>query len=180
MFKVIVWATDGSSAAAQALPYVKSLAQTDRSRIVVVHVDEFGVGRGGLYSLYVDEAEVQAAIRRQVADLKREGFDVKLRTARMMGGAAPMIAEIAKDEGAHLIVVGTRGLGSYFRTAAGQRHPSFGSELTLPVAGRPYDTSANLSILLGLACRPRCGSSGYAAWSPSPSYSLMRTDSPSI
>jgi nucleotide-binding universal stress UspA family protein len=111
MFKVIVWATDGSSAAAQALPYVKSLAQTDRSRIVVVHVDEFGVGRGGLYSLYVDEAEVQAAIRRQVADLKREGFDVKLRTARMLGGAAPMIAEIAKDEGAHLIVVGTRGLG---------------------------------------------------------------------
>jgi nucleotide-binding universal stress UspA family protein len=111
MFKVIVWATDGSSAAEQALPYVKSFAQTDRSRLVVVHVDEFGVGRGGEYSLYVDEAEVQAAIRRQVADLKREGFDVKLKTARMRGGAAPMIAEIAKDEGAHLIVVATRGLG---------------------------------------------------------------------
>jgi nucleotide-binding universal stress UspA family protein len=65
MFRVIVWATDGSSAADQALPYVKSLAQTDRSRLVVVHVDEFGVGRGGGYSLYVDEAEVQAGIRRQ-------------------------------------------------------------------------------------------------------------------
>jgi nucleotide-binding universal stress UspA family protein len=111
MFKVIVWATDGSSTAEQALPYVKSLAQTDRSRLVVVHVDEFGVGRGGGYSLYVDEAEVQAAIRRQVADLKREGLDANLKTARMMGDAAPMIAEIAKDEGAHLIVVGTRGLG---------------------------------------------------------------------
>jgi hypothetical protein len=45
MFKVIVWATDGSSAAAHALPYVKSLVQTDRSRLVVMHVDEFGVGR---------------------------------------------------------------------------------------------------------------------------------------
>jgi nucleotide-binding universal stress UspA family protein len=43
--------------------------------------------------------------------LKREGLDVNLKTARVMGGAAPMIAEIAKDEGAHLIVVGTRGLG---------------------------------------------------------------------
>jgi nucleotide-binding universal stress UspA family protein len=114
MFKVIVWATDGSGAATHALPYVKNLVQTDRSRIVVVHVDEFGVGRGGGYSLYVDEAEVQAAIRRQVEDLKREGLDVNLKTARVRGGAAPMIAEIAKGEGAHLIVVGTRGLGLIF------------------------------------------------------------------
>jgi nucleotide-binding universal stress UspA family protein len=76
-----------------------------------VHVDEFGVGRGGGYSLYVDEADVQAAIRWQVEDLKREGLDVNLKIARMMGSAAPMIAEIAKDEGARLIVVGTCGLG---------------------------------------------------------------------
>ena len=112
MFKVIVWATDGSSAAEQALPYAKGLAQADGARLVVVHVDEFGVGRGGGYSVNVDETEVQAAIRKQVEDLKREGFDVVLQASRVwMGGAAHVIAEIAKQEGADLIIAGTRGHG---------------------------------------------------------------------
>ena len=112
MFKMIVWATDGSSAAEQALPYAKGLAQADGARLVVVHVDEFGVGRGGGYSVNVDETEVQAAIRKQVEDLKREGFDVVLQASRVwMGGAAHVIAEIAKQEGADLIIAGTRGHG---------------------------------------------------------------------
>jgi nucleotide-binding universal stress UspA family protein len=114
MFKVIIWATDGSSAAERALPYAKGLAQADGARLVVVHVDEhvFGVGRGGGYSVNVDETEVQAAIQKQVEDLKREGFDVVLQASRVwMGGAAHVIAEIAKQEGADLIVAGTRGLG---------------------------------------------------------------------
>ena len=112
MFKVIVWATDGSSAAEQSLPYAKGLAQADGARLVVVHVDEFGVGRGGGYSVNVDETEVQAAIRKQVEDLKREGFDVVLQASRVwMGGAAHVIAEIANQEGADLIIAGTRGHG---------------------------------------------------------------------
>ena len=45
MFKVIVWATDGSSAAEQALPYAKGLAQANGARLVAVHVDEFVVDR---------------------------------------------------------------------------------------------------------------------------------------
>jgi nucleotide-binding universal stress UspA family protein len=112
MFKVIIWATDGSKAAGQALPYAKGLAQADGARLVVVHVDEFGAGRGVGYSVNVDEAEVQAAIRKQIEDLKREGFDVVLQASRVwMGGAAHVIAEIAKQEGADLIVAGTRGHG---------------------------------------------------------------------
>jgi nucleotide-binding universal stress UspA family protein len=112
MFKVIIWATDGSTAAEQALPYAKGLAKADGARLVVVHVDEFWVGRHIVYSLDADEAEIQAAIRKQVEDLKREGFDVVLQASRVrMGGAAHVIAEIAKQEGADLIVAGTRGLG---------------------------------------------------------------------
>ena len=41
MFKVIIWATDGSSGAEQALPYAKGLAQADGARLIVVHVNEF-------------------------------------------------------------------------------------------------------------------------------------------
>ena len=46
MFKVIIWATDGSSGAEQALQFAKGLAQADGARLVVVHVNEFAAGRG--------------------------------------------------------------------------------------------------------------------------------------
>jgi nucleotide-binding universal stress UspA family protein len=112
MFKTIIWATDGSTAAEQALPYAKGLAQANGARLVVVHVDEFGVGRSAVYSVDFGEVEVQAAIRKHIEDLKREGFDVVLEASRVrLGGAAHVIAEIAKQEGADLIVAGTRGLG---------------------------------------------------------------------
>ena len=80
---------------------------------MVVHVDEFSVGRGGSRSAFVDEIDIQAAaIRRQVEDLRREGIRVTLKFARVgVGRAAQAIAEIAKEERADLIVTGTRGHG---------------------------------------------------------------------
>lgn len=112
MFKTIIWATDGSRAAEQALPYAKGLAMAGRARLIVVHVDEFSVGKGGGYSIYVDEPETEAALRRRVEELKREGLDASLQTSReLMGGAAHVIADIAKQEQADLIVAGTRGHG---------------------------------------------------------------------
>ena len=74
MFKTIIWATDGSSAAELALPYAKSLAESARARLIVVHVDEFSVGKSGGYSVFVDEPETQAAIKKRVEELKREGL----------------------------------------------------------------------------------------------------------
>jgi nucleotide-binding universal stress UspA family protein len=112
MFKVIIWATDGSSGAEQALPYAKGLAQADGARLIVVHVKEIMVGRTGGYPIKIDEDQVQAAILKQVEDLKQEGFDATLQMANVAaGGAAHVIAEIADDAGADLIVAGTRGYG---------------------------------------------------------------------
>ena len=112
VFKVIIWATDGSSGAEQALPFARDLAQAHGARLIVVNVDEFGVGRGGTYSVNVDQDEVLAAIRKHVEALKQEGLNATLQAARVsMGGAAHVIAEIADKEGADLIVAGTRGHG---------------------------------------------------------------------
>ena len=112
MFKVIIWATDGSSGAERALQFAKGLAQANGARLVVVHVKEFMVGRGAGYPLKVDEDEVQAAILKQVEDLKQEGLDATLQMANVAaGGAAHVIAEIADEAGADLIVAGTRGHG---------------------------------------------------------------------
>jgi nucleotide-binding universal stress UspA family protein len=111
-FKVIVWATDGSKIADNALPYAKSVALAQGAQLIVVHVDEFAVGRGGGYSVNIDEREVQAAILRQVEGLKREGLDACLYLSRIWkGGAAHVIAKIAKEVNADLIVAGTHGHG---------------------------------------------------------------------
>jgi nucleotide-binding universal stress UspA family protein len=112
VFKAIIWATDGSKPAEQALLYAKDLAKAERARLIVVHVDEFSLGKGGGYSVYVDESEIQGAIRKQVEELKQGGLEVSLQTSRaLMGGAAHVIADIAKQEQADLIVAGTRGHG---------------------------------------------------------------------
>jgi nucleotide-binding universal stress UspA family protein len=110
MFNVIIWATDGCSEAENALRYARGLAQAEDARLVVVHVDEFGLGRGGSYSIAVEEAEIQAVIRKQVEDMRRDGLRVTFRVPRVgVGAAAQAIAEIAKQEGADLIVTGARG-----------------------------------------------------------------------
>ena len=112
MFKSIVWATDGSSGAEQALRYAKGVAQAAGARLIFVHVNEFAAGRAP-GPVNVNEDKVQAAIGKQVADLKQEGLDVKLQLAEVrVGDAAHVIAEIADKEGADLIVAGTRGHGS--------------------------------------------------------------------
>jgi nucleotide-binding universal stress UspA family protein len=90
MFKTIIWATDGSSAAELALPYAKGLAKAARARLIVVHVDEFSVGKSGGYSVYVDESEAQAAIQKQVEGLRREGLDASLQTSRVLMEARHM------------------------------------------------------------------------------------------
>ena len=60
----------------------------------------------------MDESEAQAAIQKQVEGLRREGLDASLQTSRvLMGGAAHVIADIARQEQADLIVAGTRGHG---------------------------------------------------------------------
>jgi nucleotide-binding universal stress UspA family protein len=112
LFKVIIWATDGSSGAEQAIPFAKGLAQAHGARLIVVHVNEIALGRAAGPVIF-NEDEVQAAIRKQVEDLKQEGLDATLHLADVAaGGVAHVIAEIADKERADLIVVGTRGYGS--------------------------------------------------------------------
>ena len=73
---------------------------------------EFMVGRGAS-PLHVDQDQVQAALGKQVADLKQQGLDTTLQMGEVMaGGAAQVIADIADKEGADLIVAGTRGHGT--------------------------------------------------------------------
>lgn len=111
MFDVIVWSTDGSANADLALDYVKKLAEGGQSRVVAVHVKEFGVSLGG-GPVNIDADELQQKIQGQVNDLKQAGIDASLKAySAVAGNVAHIMADSAKEAGADLIVIGTRGQG---------------------------------------------------------------------
>jgi len=110
MFKTIVWATDGSDNADRALPYAKELAETKGARLVVVHCKELLTGRAGGYPIRADEPDLVAKIRRQIAELHDAGLDVQAEVVTSSGtAAAHVIADVAAEAHADVIVVGTRG-----------------------------------------------------------------------
>jgi nucleotide-binding universal stress UspA family protein len=112
MFKAIVWSADGSEHAMRALPYVKDLARESGATITIVHVVERIEG-GGAVGLprRADEADIQAQLRKQVAELSEEGFSASL-VIRGDVGAKPAheVVDVVREKDADLIVVGSRGL----------------------------------------------------------------------
>jgi nucleotide-binding universal stress UspA family protein len=112
MFKTVLWATDGSPTAALALPYALDLAEHDKAKLVVAHVREIFVGRGGGSPVLADESELREHIAEQVEGIRADGLDATfvVRTCTA-GHTARTVAEIAEEAGADLIVVGTHGYG---------------------------------------------------------------------
>ena len=157
MFKTVVWATDGSASADQALPYAKALAEGDDRHLIVVHGKEVFIGRGGGYPVLADEDELEAKIRHQVEQLREEGIDAHFALVKgPEAHAAHMIADTARDAGADVIVAGTRG---HARSPAccweaspsvcSTSHPAPFSPSRLPRAAVPLRTRRARSRLRG-------------------------------
>jgi len=110
MFNTVVWATDGSQPANAALPYARSLAAAG-GRIVAVHCKElFDWGRVAGQPVLADEDDVEAQIVKQLAELRELGEKVELQiVSSSVGRAAQTVADAARELGADIIVVGTRG-----------------------------------------------------------------------
>ena len=109
MFKTIVLALDGSDGSAQAIPLAVKLARHHNAKIVIAHVEEDVVGKGG-GPVHATEDEIQADIHRQAEQLSAQGVEttVEMRSV-VLGGPAHAIEEVADEAGADLIVAGTRG-----------------------------------------------------------------------
>jgi nucleotide-binding universal stress UspA family protein len=110
MFKTIIWATDGSDVADGSLPAAKALAGYEGGRLVVVHANEVLIGRAGDAPVLADEPDLQRKIEGQVNVLRDAGYDA---TFALATGAphnvARLIADVAREIGADMIVVGSRG-----------------------------------------------------------------------
>ncbi len=109
MFSKIILALDGSESSDRAIPVAQELALRDSAPLIVVHVNELLVGRAA-GPVHANEDELVAKVRKQVEELQSAGVDATLETATvMLGGPAQVVAKVARDRGADLIVVGTRG-----------------------------------------------------------------------
>lgn len=112
MYKKVIWATDGSEAADRALTHAKALVTESHGQLSVVYCVEYtlpGKG-GGSLPLHANEGDVEAKIERQVAELASNGTGATLQKTRsQVGNAAHAIAELATQDHADVIVVGTRG-----------------------------------------------------------------------
>jgi len=113
MFRKIVWATDGSELAEQALPVAKSLAWRDGAELVVLHVDQMLVGRAAGYALLADEVDIGEKLKGEVAQLRADGIDASLEiTGSTTTAVADEIAQVARDVHADLIVISTHARGA--------------------------------------------------------------------
>jgi nucleotide-binding universal stress UspA family protein len=110
MFKKIIWATDGSAGADRALGYARDLARAHGAELLVVHSEEMSSGRGSIgYTRRVDEEDLEAKVKRQAAELAASGIAASVKIMEGHAPVAALIAEVAQDIGADLVVVGTRG-----------------------------------------------------------------------
>ncbi len=109
MFDTIVWATDGSENADRALSVAKALAHENGASLFVVHIVQRYATEAGL-ARYADEEGVEAKLERVVKELSKEGLNATLKVVNHVGPQpAHAIADAAREAGADLIVVGTRG-----------------------------------------------------------------------
>lgn len=110
MFRTIIWATDGSAGADHALGYARDMARAYGAELVVVHGEEMSAGRSSIgYTRRADEEDLEAKIKRQVAEISGGGILVSVKVIGGHAHPAILIAEVAEDVGADLVVVGTRG-----------------------------------------------------------------------
>lgn len=113
MFKTIIWATDGSETAHEALPFARALVEAGDGRLIAVHAKEVFVGgRASGVPALADEDELEVKIDREVQELRSVGIDARFELiSDPLSHAAKMLADAARDAGADVIVVGTRGHG---------------------------------------------------------------------
>ena len=112
MFTNIVWATDGSAHADRALDYATAIADREQAQLHVVHIVEKIVGgRVAGQNVLVNEDQMDAKIKEQAREASSQhGLKTRLHmTPSGTRNIADVVAEVAADAGADLIVVGTRG-----------------------------------------------------------------------
>lgn len=111
MYTKVIWATDGSDHAETALREALRL-MSPNGRLTAVHCDQRLTGRAGSSSVIPDEEDVLTAIRARVQRLATDGVPIELVVRSSHAEPADMVAAVAAEIEADVIVCGTRGHGA--------------------------------------------------------------------
>jgi nucleotide-binding universal stress UspA family protein len=113
MFERIVLAVDGSEAAQRALAVAADIASKYGSEVIAVHVLEQQLGRGGPIAFETTEEATRVADD-ATRTLKDVGVSARPEArAALAGRAAQEIMNVAANEDAGLIVLGSRGMSDW-------------------------------------------------------------------
>ena len=118
MYTKVIWATDGSDHAETALREALRLLSPN-GRITAVHCDQRMTGRAGAWPAIADEEDVLAAIRTRVERLASDGVPIELVVRSSHSEPADVVAAVAAEHEAEVIVCGTRGHGGLAGAAVG-------------------------------------------------------------
>jgi nucleotide-binding universal stress UspA family protein len=111
MYKTLLWATDGSTGADNALDEALTLLEPG-GRVIAFHADQrFHGARVGGEPVLADEGDRKARIRARVAETAATGLDIDLVIATTHRSPAHAIVAAAQDAAVDAIVIGTRGIG---------------------------------------------------------------------
>ena len=119
MYETVVWATDASPIADDALSEALRVLEPD-GRLIAFHCDErFAGGRAGGLHVLADEDDRRAKLQAQVDELQERGIDATLVVVATHHNAAVEIARFADEHDAEAIVCGSRGQGAVAGTLTG-------------------------------------------------------------
>jgi nucleotide-binding universal stress UspA family protein len=114
MLRKMVFANEGSPAGDRALLYVEHLARLENAEVVVVHAFEVPARYAATEAFDDLRASFEKAAWAIVDDAVQEleKGDVRVRGVVREGPPAQMILQVADEESASLIILGTRGPSS--------------------------------------------------------------------
>lgn len=142
MFKNILLATDGSAAAEHAAKIAAGMARTHGAKLTALYVVDpypyLGIGESNPlgFQAYMSAAHEHAAqAHAKVAELCSQGESPVALQARISEdlSASAGIVQMARDEGADLIVMGSHGRTGLARLMVGSVTAKVLAESTVPV-----------------------------------------------
>jgi nucleotide-binding universal stress UspA family protein len=145
MFKKIVVALDGSPQSDRAFALVQGLAGLTKASVTIVHVREMMIAPAvGGVPRRIDEDSLEAKIQGQVDQLTAAGIVAELRVivTTHASGPAHDIATVAREVGADLIAVGTRGQGLISGLLLGSVTQRLLQIAPCPILASPSDSTA--------------------------------------
>jgi nucleotide-binding universal stress UspA family protein len=99
MERTIILAMDASEGARSALPAAEQIARRDDARLIIAHANTHAI-----------ETQIQAELESTVEHLQASGIDAELEIrSGMSGHEADMLAALAEERHADMIVIAGRG-----------------------------------------------------------------------